>query len=72
MILKKPLIYEWLFCGIVLKVYNQLPLDPPVLMGFLFAPVDFVFAFAINFELPPCTVDLALFAVFFAAFFSLI
>lgn len=32
---------------------DQLPLDPPVLIGFLLAPEDFVFAFAINLELPP-------------------
>ena len=32
---------------------NQLPRAPPVLIGFLVAPLDFVFGFAINFD-PPC------------------
>jgi hypothetical protein len=50
---------------------NQLPLDPPVLIGFLAAPVDLVFAFAINFELPDCTVALEVLAVFLAAIFLL-
>ena len=32
---------------------NQLPRAPPVFIGFLVAPLDFVFGFAINFD-PPC------------------
>jgi len=52
---------------------HQLPLDPPVLIGFLLAPEDLVLAFAINFELPPaCTLVLALEAVFLSAIFLLI
>jgi hypothetical protein len=52
---------------------HQLPLDPPVLIGFLLAPEDLVLAFAINFELPPaCTFVLALEAVFLSAIFLLI
>ena len=54
-------------------IIDQLPLDPPVLIGFLLAPEDLVLAFAINFELPPaCTFDLALEAVFLSAIFLLI
>ena len=52
--------------------FNQLPLEPPVLIGFLAAPVDFVLALAINFELPPCTVALVVLVEFFAAIFLLI
>jgi hypothetical protein len=52
---------------------DQLPLDPPVLIGFLLAPEDFVFAFAMNLELPPaCTFVFALVAVFLSATFLLI
>jgi hypothetical protein len=52
---------------------HQLPLDPPVLIGFLLAPEDLVLAFAINFELPPaCTLVFALEAVFLSAIFLLI
>jgi hypothetical protein len=52
---------------------DQDPLDPPVLIGFLLAPDDFVLAFAINLELPPaCTFDLALEADFLSAIFLLI
>ena len=51
---------------------DQLPLEPPVLIGFLAAPVDFVLALAINFELPPCTVALVVLVEFFAAIFLLI
>jgi hypothetical protein len=52
---------------------DQDPLDPPVLIGFLLAPEDFVLAFAINLELPPaCTFALALEAVFLSAIFLLI
>jgi len=61
---------------IVFSLYNsmdQLPLDPPVLIGFLLAPEDLVLAFAINFELPPaCTLVFALEAVFLSATFLLI
>jgi len=61
---------------IVLSLYkrmDQLPLDPPVLIGFLLAPEDLVLAFAINFELPPaCTLVFALEAVFLSAIFLLI
>ena len=54
-------------------ILDQLPLEPPVLIGFLLAPEDLVLAFAINFELPPaCTFDLALEAVFLSAIFLLI
>lgn len=31
---------------------DQLPLAPPVLIGFFMAPEDLVFDFAINFEAP--------------------
>ena len=51
---------------------DQLPLEPPVLIGFLAAPVDFVLALAINFELPPCTVAFVVLVEFFAAIFLLI
>jgi hypothetical protein len=52
---------------------DQLPLDPPVLIGFLLAPDDLVLAFAINFELPPaCTLVFAFEAVFLSAIFLLI
>ena len=52
---------------------HQLPLDPPVLIGFLLAPEDLVLAFAINLELPPaCTLVFALEAVFLSAIFLLI
>ena len=61
---------------IVFSLYSrmdQLPLDPPVLIGFLLAPEDLVLAFAINFELPPaCTLVFALEAVFLSAIFLLI
>ncbi|HBT94521.1 MAG TPA: hypothetical protein DEB23_09840 [Chitinophagaceae bacterium] len=52
--------------------FNQLPLEPPVLIGFLAAPVDFVLALAINFELPPCTDAFVVLVEFFAAIFLLI
>jgi len=52
---------------------DQLPLEPPVLIGFLLAPEDLVLAFAINLELPPaCTLVFALEAVFLSAIFLLI
>jgi hypothetical protein len=51
---------------------NQLPLEPPVLIGFLVVPVDFVLALAINLELPPCTVALVVLVEFLAAIFLLI
>jgi len=51
---------------------DQLPLEPPVLIGFLAAPVDFVLALAINFELPPCTDAFVVLVEFFAAIFLLI
>jgi len=52
---------------------DQLPLEPPVLIGFLLAPDDLVFALAINFELPPaCTFVFAFEAVFLSATFLLI
>jgi hypothetical protein len=56
-----------------IELIDQLPLDPPVLIGFLLAPEDLVLAFAINFELPPaCTLVFALEAVFLSATFLLI
>ena len=51
---------------------DQLPLEPPVFIGFLAAPVDFVLALAINFELPPCTDAFVVLVEFFAAIFLLI
>jgi hypothetical protein len=62
------------FClYLVYRMIDQLPLDPPVLIGFLLAPDDLVLAFAINFELPPaCTLVFALEAVFLSATFLLI
>lgn len=52
---------------------DQLPLEPPVLIGFLLAPDDLVFALAINLELPPaCTFVFAFEAVFLSATFLLI
>jgi hypothetical protein len=53
---------------------DQLPLDPPVFTGFLFAPpLDLVFALAINFELPPaCGEVFVVEAAFLSATFLLI
>ena len=67
-----PLNFEWHFCFEIIRFKDQLPLEPPVLIGFLAAPVDFVLALAINFELPPCTVAFVVLVEFFAAIFLLI
>ena len=69
----KALIINSLIPMRVASALDQLPLEPPVLIGFLLAPDDLVFALAINFELPPaCTLVLALEAVFLSAIFLLI
>ncbi len=68
----KALIINSLIPMRVASALDQLPLEPPVLIGFLAAPVDFVLALAINFELPPCTVAFVVLVEFFAAIFLLI
>ena len=51
---------------------DQLPLEPPVLIGFLVVPLDLVLAFAINLELPPWKVALVPGVAFLSATFLLI
>jgi len=50
---------------------NQLPLAPPVLIGFFIAPEDLVFALAMNLEAPACVTPLVFLEAFFASVFLL-
>jgi hypothetical protein len=50
---------------------DQLPLEPPVLIGFLAGPADLVFPLGMNLELLAALVDLPPCSFFLAAIFGL-
>jgi len=68
---KKPLTIYFISGFLMLLIRDQLPLAPPVLIGFFMAPEDLVLDFAINFEAPACARPLLFLEAFFASVFLL-